>query len=189
MDIISAEFVKGIRGTDKILYDGKMQIAFVGRSNVGKSSLINSLVNRNNLARSSSQPGKTIRLDFFLINNKWYFVDLPGYGFARFSKEKHEDIRKMMLWYLEYSEVKNRKVVLIIDVNVGITEFDKEMIRILTDHAIDFVIAANKIDKLKMGEKEKQLKQVQLDCGQAHVIAYSTKTGEGKHVLMKELFQ
>jgi len=188
MNITSAEFIKGIRGTDKILYDRKPQIAFVGRSNVGKSSLINSLVNRNNLARSSSQPGKTIRLDFFLINENYYFVDLPGYGFAKMSQEKHEDIRKMMLWYLEYSEVKNRRVVLIIDANVGVTEFDRQMMDILTKHHIDFVITANKVDKLKREEKEKKLKSIQRDCGSAIVIPYSAKTKEGKNQLLKELF-
>ena len=188
MNITSAEFIKGIKGTDKILYDQKAQIAFVGRSNVGKSSLINSLVGRNNLARSSSQPGKTIRLDFFLINEKYYFVDLPGYGFAKMSQEKHEDIRKMMLWYLEYSEVKNRRVVLIIDANVGVTEFDRQMMDILTKHHIDFVITANKVDKLKREEKEKKLKSIQRDCGSAIVIPYSAKTKEGKNQLLKELF-
>ena len=188
MDITSAEFIKGIRGTDKILYDGKPQIAFVGRSNVGKSSLINSLVNRNNLARSSSQPGKTIRLDFFLINNSLYFVDLPGYGYAKMSQEKHEDIRKMMLWYLQYSDVKNRKVVLIIDANIGVTEFDREMIKLLTEQSIEFIVAANKVDKLKMGEKEKKLKSIQQDCGSAIVIPYSAKTHIGKAALLKELF-
>ncbi|KKS90034.1 MAG: putative GTP-binding protein EngB [Candidatus Gottesmanbacteria bacterium GW2011_GWA2_44_17] len=188
MTITSAEFIKGIRGTDKILYDGKLQIAFVGRSNVGKSSLINSLVGRNNLARSSTQPGKTIRLDFFLINNSFYFVDLPGYGYAKMSGQKHEDIRKMMLWYLEYSEVKNRRVVLIIDANIGITEFDKEMIELITQHSIDFVIAANKADKLKMGQKEKQLKQIQQDVGNVPVIPYSGKTNEGRDALLKEIF-
>jgi GTP-binding protein len=188
MDITSAEFIKGIRGTDKILYDGKPQIAFVGRSNVGKSSLINSLVGRNNLARSSSQPGKTIRLDFFLINNSLYFVDLPGYGFAKMSQEKHEDIRKIMLWYLQYSEVKNRRVVLIIDANVGVTEFDREMIELLTEQSIDFIVAANKADKLKMGQKEKKLKSIQQDCGSVTVIPYSAKTKEGRVALLKKIF-
>ena len=189
MNITSAEFIKGIRGTDKILYNGKPQIAFVGRSNVGKSSLINSLVNRNNLARSSSQPGKTIRLDFFLINEKYYFVDLPGYGFAKMSQEKHEDIRKMMMWYLEYSEVKNRRVILILDANVGVTEFDRQMVDLLKEHHIEFVIAANKVDKLKAGDKERMLKTIEGECGDAKVIPYSAKTKVGKSTLLRELFR
>src|SRR3989338_837689 len=105
MKIISAKFVKGINGTDDILYDEKFQVAFLGRSNVGKSTLINSLTMRRNLARSSSTPGKTIRMDFFLINNDLYFVDFPGYGFAERSLEKREKLGKMILWYLRFSEV------------------------------------------------------------------------------------
>ena len=94
----------------------------------------------------------------------------------------------MMLWYLEYSEVKNRRVVLIIDANVGVTEFDRQMMDILTKHHIDFVITANKVDKLKREEKEKKLKSIQRDCGSAIVIPYSAKTKEGKNQLLKELF-
>lgn len=188
MIITSAEFVKGIKGTDKILFDGKPQTAFVGRSNVGKSSLINSLVGRNSLARSSSQPGKTVRLDFFLINGTRYFVDLPGYGFAHMSADKHEDIRKMMMWYLEYADVKNRKVVLIIDIKVGLTEFDRQMMELLREHAIEFVIAANKVDSLKMGEKEKQLALIRSEVGTVLVIPYSAKTKVGKDTLLKYIF-
>jgi GTP-binding protein len=185
MNITSAEFIKGIKGTDKILYNGKMQIAFVGRSNVGKSSLINSLVSRKSLARSSSQPGKTIRLDFFLINNSLYFVDLPGYGFAKMSGREQEDIRKMMLWYLQYSQVKKRKVVLIIDANVGVTDFDKQMIELLTEQHVEYIIAANKIDKLTLGKRMSNLKEIEKFCGENAVIPYSTKTDEGKDKLLK----
>jgi len=188
MEIQSAEFVKGVRGTDAIMYDGKPQIAFVGRSNVGKSSLINSLTLRKNLARSSSQPGKTVRLDFFLINNEAYFVDLPGYGFAKFSKSKHEDIRKMMLWYLEFSEIKNRRVVLIIDANIGVTPFDHEMMELLTTHAIPFVIAANKIDKLKSSVRLSQLQHIQKEIGTATIIPYSALTKEGRKELLEKIF-
>lgn len=185
MDITSAVFVKGIRGTDKILYNGKRQIAFVGRSNVGKSSLINSLVGRNSLARSSSKPGKTIRLDFFLINNLFYFVDLPGYGYAHMSNEKHEDIRKMMLWYIEYSQVPDRCFVLIIDVNIGVTPFDQEMIQILTEQRIRFVVVANKIDKLKSQQKGKVIGGLSQSVPGVDVIPYSTKTNEGRSQLLK----
>jgi GTP-binding protein len=185
MDITSAEFIKGIRGTDKILYNGKRQIVFVGRSNVGKSSLINSLVSKGGLARSSSQPGKTIRLDFFLINNSFYFVDLPGYGFAHMSDEKHEDIRKMMLWYIEYSQVPDRYFVLIIDANIGVTPFDQEMIRILTKQCIEFVVVANKIDKVKSQQKKKILSALSQDIPGIRIIPYSTKTHDGRKEVLK----
>src|SRR3989339_1261391 len=113
MKINAAKYLKGITGTDEILYDGKFQVAFMGRSNVGKSSLINSLVPVRNLARTSRSPGKTIRMDFFLINYKFYFVDFPGYGFAKVPEKIHDKLRKMILWYLLYSQVKNRLIILI----------------------------------------------------------------------------
>jgi GTP-binding protein len=152
MNIVSARFIRGIIGTNDILYDGRFQVAFLGRSNVGKSTLINCLTNKKNLARSSMSPGKTIRMDFFLINNRFYFVDFPGYGYAKRSKDKREQLTKMMLWYLLDSKVKNRLIVLIIDAKVGITADDEDMIRILRDNKIDYLIVANKVDKIKMGQ-------------------------------------
>ena len=86
MNITSAIFVKGLVGDDEILNDGKDQVAFIGRSNVGKSSVINSLVNKKDLARTSSFPGRTQEINVFLINKDFYLVDLPGYGFAKGSK-------------------------------------------------------------------------------------------------------
>lgn len=186
--INSAIFKKSVIGTDKILYDGKFQIVFTGRSNVGKSSLINSLTGNKNLAESSSHPGKTKRLNFFLINNKFYFVDIPGYGYAEVSAEKHDDIRKMVLWYLLYSKIKNRLVVLIIDAKVGPTSFDFEMFNILTDNNIDFLIVINKIDKLKMSEKERQLKNIHDKFPNSVVVTYSTITKGGKTELTKTIF-
>jgi GTP-binding protein len=180
MTITSARFVKSINGTDKILYDGKYQVAFVGRSNVGKSSLINSLVHQKKLARSSKAPGKTKHLDFFLINNTFYFVDFPGYGFAHASGDERERYRKMMMWYFEFSEVKRRMVVHIVDSVVGVMDFDKQMVEYLTGLNIDFVIIANKIDKLTREEREKNLGIIQKECIGHQVIPYSAVTNEGR---------
>ena len=115
MNITSASFVTGIIGTDPILKEKHPQIAFVGRSNVGKSSVINSLVMRKDLVKSSSMPGKTREINFFLINKAFYFVDLPGYGFARMGAKGAEKIRKLILWYLGSGEARVKLVVLIID--------------------------------------------------------------------------
>jgi len=184
MNINSAKFVKSISGTDPILYDGRFQVAFVGRSNVGKSSLINSLVGMKSLAKSSSTPGKTKRFDFFLINNKFYFVDLPGYGYADLRAKIQEDFRKRMLWYLMYSEIKNRVVILIIDAKVGPTKFDREMFDLLTEYKIEFIIVANKIDKLKMGQKEKQLLNIQNIFPGIKIFPYSVPTKAGRNELV-----
>ena len=179
MTITSATFVKSINGTDKILYDGKYQIAFVGRSNVGKSSLINSLVHAK-LARSSKAPGKTKHLDMFIINNKFHFVDFPGYGFAHAPQDERERYRKMMMWYFEFSEVKRRTVIHIVDSVVGMTDFDLQMVEYLAGLNIDRVIIANKIDKLSKSDQKKQIEEITKQAGGATVIPYSTKTNEGR---------
>lgn len=187
MEIRSAEFIKGISGTDNILYDGKFHVAFLGRSNVGKSTLINSLTNRNNLAHSSSTPGKTIRMDFFLINDLFYFVDFPGYGYAKRSWDKQEKLAKMILWYLMYSEVKNRLVLLIIDAKVGVTEFDKDMLKTLREYNIDHILIANKFDNLKTNQKDSQLALIRRDSENLNVIPFSSKLKYSNSELLKKI--
>ena len=187
MKINSATFVKGIIGTDNILFDGKFQVAFMGRSNVGKSTLINTLLKRNGLARSSAAPGKTIRMDFFLINESFYFVDFPGYGYARRSSEKKERLAKMILWYLMYAEVENRLVIIVIDAKVGITAFDADILKTLEEHHINHIIVPNKIDKLKMGQKEKQLMKIRSGNQNSEIIPYSSKQHFRVDVLMKRI--
>lgn len=182
--MISAEYIKSIDGTDDIIHDTKPQVVFMGRSNVGKSSLINSLVGKT-LARSSKQPGKTIKLDFFLIDNKRYFVDLPGYGFAKRSKDMLEHFRKLIAWYLFTSGAPITLAVLIIDINIGLTDYDYESIELLRDHQIPFVVIANKVDKLKMGLRHKTIQNVQEACGTVLVLPYSSYTKEGRGELLK----
>ncbi|MDH4330887.1 MAG: ribosome biogenesis GTP-binding protein YihA/YsxC [Candidatus Moranbacteria bacterium] len=188
-EIKTVEFVRGIVGTNDILEDPTPQIAFVGRSNVGKSSLINSLVGRNDLARSSSKPGKTTEINFFLVNDAYYFVDLPGYGFAKISQKQREKLRKLIIWYLGYGEVKPKKVVLIIDANVGLKPFDLEMIDLLKKEGHDFLIVANKVDKIKSSKLEKQKREILSQVGQDfELVFYSSKTGKGKNDVLKGIF-
>lgn len=183
MKIVSARFIKGIKGTDDILYDGKFHVAFMGRSNVGKSSLINSLTMKNSLARTSSSPGKTIRMDFFLVNDKVYFVDFPGYGYAKRSREEREKLAKMMLWYLLYSQVKKRLIVLIIDAKVGITAFDKDMIRNFREQHIDYIVVANKIDNVPISQRENILTLIRKEYENSVVVPYSSKQKSGRDTL------
>lgn len=185
--IIEAAFATSIDGTSPVLYDGKPQVVFTGRSNVGKSSLINSLIGKK-LARSSTRPGKTIRLDFFLIQKTMYFVDLPGYGFARRSKERLDHFRRLIAWYLFSSEVKHKLVVLIVDAYVGVTDLDRESLNLFTTHQLPYVVAANKVDKLKMGERHKKLEEIRTICGSVPVIPYSSYTGEGRDELLTIVF-
>lgn len=183
-----AVYIKSINGTDSIIIDKIPKVSFLGRSNVGKSSLINSLVGKT-LARSSSIPGKTVKVDFFLVNNSIYFVDLPGYGYAKRSKDKQEHFRKLIAWYLFRSGVNHKIVILIIDANIGITDFDRESITLLVQFNIPFIIAANKVDKLKMGVRHKQLLHIQQKCGEITVYPYSSVTNEGKKELLKRIFE
>ena len=114
MLINSAVFVKGINGTDKLLESTIPQVAVIGRSNVGKSSLINSLTGKKGLAITSHFPGRTREINLFLINKKLYLLDLPGYGYAKASHEVRESLFKLIDWYLFKSEYKQKKVVLIV---------------------------------------------------------------------------
>lgn len=189
MKIVSAKFVKGIIGTNDILYDGKFQAAFIGRSNVGKSTLINSLTGKKHLARTSSHPGQTIRMDFFLINDKFYFVDFPGYGYAKTSAEKREKLRKMILWYLMYSEVKNRLIILIIDAKAGITDFDRDTLEIIREQKLNHLIIANKFDNLQMNERNKVSELINSQIPDSDVIAYSSKLNYGRGEFLEHLNQ
>ncbi len=182
MIIKSATFVKGIIGTDSILGDKRPQVAFVGRSNVGKSSVINSLVNRKNLVKSSATPGKTKEINFFLINDNRYFVDLPGYGYARMGAKGAEKIRKLILWYLSSGEAKPKLVVLIVDAGIEPMPYDKEMADILRAEGVNFIVLANKIDRLNQSEKVHNMKALELAMG-VPVFPYSART----HAFRQEL--
>jgi GTP-binding protein len=128
MKITSAVFVKGVMGDDAILEDGIPQIAFIGRSNAGKSSLINSLTGKSKLAITSSTPGRTKQLNVFKINNTHYFIDLPGYGYAKTGGKDLEKLNKLIVWYLLESKHTPR-VVLLIDAEVGPTANDIETLK------------------------------------------------------------
>jgi GTP-binding protein len=185
--VLEAKFVKSINGTDPITDDGLPQVAFIGRSNVGKSTLINSILGQK-LARSSSRPGKTVLLDFFRVNNNMYFVDLPGYGYAQRSKERLEHFRRLIAWYLFSAKIQHKLVVLIVDAKVGVTELDHESLDMFTEHKLPFIVAANKVDKLKMGERKPALDAITAECGDVPVIPYSSFTGEGKDELSNLIF-
>lgn len=189
MNLRNAQFIKGITGTNDIINDTKYQIAFVGRSNVGKSSLINSLTDNKNLARSSSTPGRTRQINFFLIDQKLYFVDLPGYGYAKASEKQRGKIRGMIVWYLTYGEVKLKKAVLIVDAKVGLNKFDLEMIDLFRNEKINFLVVLNKADKLKQGELFKLKKEVEIMLKEdgVKVIPYSSKNPKNKNELSREI--
>ena len=187
MKISKAEFVKGVVGGDYGMKDNLPHIAFFGRSNAGKSSVINSLVGRKNLVKTSKTPGKTREANFFRINDSFYLVDFPGYGYAKRSISERNKIIKRILWYVEFSNTRPEAVFLIIDANIGLTDLDHDMIKILEVNKHQIVIVANKIDKLAKGTTEKQLSSIQKEAQDIPVLGYSTRTNEGKDELIKKI--
>jgi GTP-binding protein len=187
MENISAQFVKGIRGSDPIVSDGRAQIAFVGRSNVGKSSVINALTGRKNLVRVGDKPGKTKEINFFLVENFFYFVDLPGYGYARVGPKEKEMLRQLILWYLSTPEITPTVVVVVLDAKVGLTEFDQQMLMVLREERHPFVIALNKVDKLSQSELAKQLAKVKAEAQGGEVIPCSATKKDGIQKLFERV--
>lgn len=187
MNITSAKFVKGLVGDDEILHDGLPQVAFIGRSNVGKSSVINSIANQKALARTSSFPGRTQEINVFLLNKDFYLVDLPGYGFAKGSKEMQENLQRLIYWYFFDSQAEQKKVVLIIDANIGPTNNDMEMLYSLKEAGKDVVVVANKIDKIKKNNLAQEIKRIQQEVSNYKVIPYSAEKKIGINELIQEI--
>jgi len=186
MKITSTQFVKGIRGTNDILYEEIPQVAFVGRSNVGKSSLINCLLNVKNSVKSGKKPGKTKEINFFRINNEFYFVDLPGYGYAKLPPDEREQIARMIQWYF-LEEVFKRKVVLVLDIKVGPSAMDIETLRILREYNRDVLVVLNKVDVLNQKEKSAQIKNITEQIPGVEIIVCSSKTGEGGEQILEKI--
>lgn len=187
MKISTAKFIKGIRGDDPILYDGKPQIAFIGRSNVGKSTCINSLLNKGELAKTGKKQGKTTEINFFLVNEKTYFVDLPGYGFAQGGHEMRDMIRDMIISYLTNPKVEPHAVVVIIDAKVGMTDFDRDVIDILRTEGAHAVVILNKADKLNQKELAAQLAAVRAEVPEVDVVPYSALEKKGSAQVLNKI--
>lgn len=156
MEIKEAEYVGSFPSEKQSPKDAKPEYAFIGRSNVGKSSLINMLCRRRDLARVSNTPGKTQLLNFYLIDKSWYIVDLPGYGYARISKKKRDEWEKMIEGYLLHRKNLGCAFVLI-DANIPPQLIDLEFINWMGKMEIPFVIVFTKTDRLKSNEKKKNI--------------------------------
>ncbi len=189
MKITKAEFMKGLRGSDEILADGVPQIAFIGRSNVGKSSILNALTEVKGLARVGDTPGKTTEINIFSINRTHYFVDLPGYGFAEGGIKDREKLRKLIIWYFTSGEGHPQKTVLILDSKAGLTRFDEEMIKMLKEQHMPYMIVLNKVDKLSQKELAAQLEKVKRLAGTKDILQTSTSSGRGIDALRTRIFE
>lgn len=183
MHIIKSVNLEIVCGITSKLPDTKLpEVAFAGKSNVGKSSLINGLMNRKSYARTSAQPGKTQTINYYNINDELYFVDLPGYGYAKVSKDVSVKWGKMIEDYLHQSK-QLRLVFLLIDIRHDPSENDKIMYKWIVDHGFNPVIIATKVDKLKRSQVAKHVKMIKngLDVVEGTpIIPYSALTKQGR---------
>lgn len=185
MKISSAEFVGAAARPGAYPQLPYPEIAFAGRSNVGKSSLINRLLNRK-IARTSSTPGRTQQLNFFVINQQLTFVDLPGYGYAKVAKQERQQWQRLIESYL----INARNlcgVVIIVDIRRGPEEEEAALCDFLTHHQRSFLLVATKCDKLKRGQIEQQRKAIANRLGSIPPFLFSAESGMGKEELWQEL--
>jgi GTP-binding protein len=182
MKIQSAEYITSAMKPEQCPNDGRPEFAFVGRSNVGKSSLMNCMLNRKALAKTSARPGKTQTINYFEINEQFYFVDLPGYGFAKVPVAVKEQWGRVMTGYLEHREPL-RLVMLLVDARHKPTEKDWDMLDLLDRAEVPTLVVATKVDKLKRGERNRNLERIrstlELDK-EALIVPFSAETKEGK---------
>ncbi len=186
MNIHHAELVISAVSKKQYPTKGYPEIVFAGRSNVGKSSLINKLCNRNKLARISASPGKTATLNFYEIDRKLFFVDLPGYGYAKVSWSERQKWAKMIDEYLEQS-IHFSAIFLLVDIRHKPTEDDKMMMDWIKNACLEFRVIATKADKLskKAAQENKHIILETLNLTQPDlVILFSAKTGEGKEEIL-----
>ncbi|WP_017185655.1 ribosome biogenesis GTP-binding protein YihA/YsxC [Alkalibacillus haloalkaliphilus] len=182
MKVNQAEIVMSAVSKAQYPEDHLSEIALSGRSNVGKSSFINKMIQRKNLARTSSKPGKTQTLNFYLINESFYFVDVPGYGYAKVSKREREAWGRMMEEYFTTREPL-KAAVLLIDMRHPPTEDDLIMYDFLKYYDLPIIVVATKLDKIAKSKRQKHLKVIEDDLElepEDVVIPFSAETGEGK---------
>jgi GTP-binding protein len=187
LKIKNVKFVKSIVNLKDSPLPALPEIAFVGRSNVGKSSLINCLVNIKNFARVSKQPGKTQTINYFWVDDRFYFVDLPGYGFARVSKQAQKSWRKIIEDYLLNSKTLKGLIVLL-DSKVGPKDNDLQLIEWLRFNNIPYRVVATKVDKISKSARQTQAKLIYEKLSlnpREPLVFFSAKDRTGKEEILK----
>jgi len=188
MKITTAEFVLGAVNLRQLPKDGLSEVAFLGRSNVGKSSFINKLCNRKSLARPSSEPGKTREMNYYVINKQFYFVDLPGYGYARLPEQIRSSWGKLIEQYLKTRE-QLALVLQLVDARHEPTELDMMMVGWLDYYEIPFLVALTKADKLPVSKMPRFVDTARESFARfancRGVLPFSSITGLGKNDVVK----
>lgn len=164
----------------------KPEVVFVGRSNVGKSSLINMITGKN-IARVSKEPGRTRMINYFLLEDKVYLVDVPGYGFARVPKEEQEKWKRMMENYFQERKDNIKMVFVLIDAVVGVQRLDEQMLEWLQYLGIPFTVVLTKTDKAKQRELSRTLKEVRRFVGEGAIVLSSAKEGKGRKEILSRI--
>jgi len=186
MNLHNVEFIKSAASASGFIRDGKPTIVFSGKSNVGKSSVINRLLNRKNFARVGAQPGKTIHVNYFLIDKKAYFVDLPGYGYAKVSKDERDRWGALMERFFQEPELITLGI-MIVDARHKPTADDCTMASWFKSTGCPLVIVANKLDKLKKSEIEPNMALIRqtLELDESvKLVPFSAEKGNGKDELL-----
>ena len=186
MNINNARFEKGAVKPDQYPDNDIPEITFVGRSNVGKSSFINALLNRKSLARIASKPGKTREINFFNIDDVVYFVDLPGYGYAKVSKDMKSAWGKSIDTYLSKSK-KLKLIIMLVDIRHSPSQDDKMMHTWLANSSLPYIIVATKKDKIPRAKLNERLKDIKSSLGLKNdtlVIPFSSETKEGREEVL-----
>ena len=186
LNVNRAEFIRSAADARQFIHSPLMKTAFAGRSNVGKSSVINRLLNRKQFARVGASPGKTVHINYFLIDEKLYLIDLPGYGFAKVSQQEKERWSRLMECFFADREACDR-CMLIVDFRHRPTEDDRRMAAYCRDSGLDFAVVANKADKVKKSEREEMIglirETLQL-ASETALIPFSAESGEGRDLLL-----
>ena len=191
LNVNKAEFIKSAASTQQFIRSSIPAIAFAGKSNVGKSSVINRMLNRKNFARVGAQPGKTIHVNYFFIDGKLYFVDLPGYGYAKVSQSEKERWGKLMESFFAEPDLMDLGV-MIVDARHKPTADDVTMAEWFKSSGCPMVVVANKLDKLKKSEIEPNMALIREtltlpeDC---RLIPFSAEKGDGRDDLVAEVLR
>lgn len=186
LNLHRAEFIRSAVKTKDFPGDGRPQIVFAGKSNVGKSSVINRLLNRRNFARVGGQPGKTIHINFFDIDKQVYFVDLPGYGYAKVSKAERDRWAALIDAYFASGEI--TLGVQIVDIRHKPTADDQTMANWFLGTGMPFVVIANKLDKIKKSQREGNVQLIRETLGlpeDVPVILFSAEKGDGRDEMLQ----
>lgn len=188
MNIQSATFVTSLPRYGDFPGIGLPQIAVAGKSNVGKSSLINGLCRQKNLAKTSSTPGKTRLINVFLINNAFHLIDLPGYGYAKVSKKEKATWGQMMGEYFSFSQTL-KSVIQLVDIRHLPSKEDEEMVQFLRTNDIPFILIATKADKLSRAQRQRNVNDIahKLMIQPWEITSWSAQTGEGKDAILQQI--